>query len=273
MAVYGKLAPHPEETHPRVKLVNHLTLAPSDVPSVVDWAAKVKAWPVYYNLSIGTCTCAGIGHLIQAWTANAGNEVILPDADVLQMYETLSGYNPQTHANDNGCVEQNVLQWMSDTGIDSHKIVAFAEVNIKDPAEMKAALYQFGGLYMGIQCPKSAEDALATGQPWDYVPGSPIEGGHCIVAVKWDEQGIWIVSWGKLILMTWEFWANYAEECWVIITQDWIEANGMTPVGLNLQGLLSEFHAITGAPVPSPRHAAPKPGFFRMIWSWLRRLL
>lgn len=270
MFQHGKLDPHPEETHPRVKLVNHLTLPPSDVPAIVDWASKVLSWPMYYNDSIGDCTCAGVGHMFQAFTAYASTMVTLANTVILALYEKLSGYNPQTGQNDTGCVEQDVLQDLVDNGVDGHKVIAFAQVNVKDPAEMKAALYLFGSLYLGIQCPQSAQQQFAAGQPWDYVPGSPIEGGHCIVMQYADDQKYKIVSWGALIEMTPAFWQNYGDEAWVVITQDWIEANGNTPTGLSLQSLLSEFHAITGAPVPSPRHAKPSESLFQKVLAWLR---
>lgn len=273
MHANGKLPPHPEDTHPRVKLVNHLLLPATEVPAVVDYAAKVASWPMYGNNDIGDCTCAGVGHMIQAWTAYAGSEVTLPDADILALYEKLSGYNPATGANDNGCVEQDVLQDLVDTGIDGHKVLAFAQVNIKDPAEMKAALQIFGSLYLGIQCPQSAQQQYADGQPWDYVPGSPVEGGHCVVMQKWDEKYMYIVSWGELIPMTSAFWSNYGDEAWVVVTQDFIEKSGLNPDGLSLQTMLSEFHEITGSPVPSPRHAAPQPSLFQRAWNWLRHLI
>src|ERR1700722_18558750 len=132
MPKLGSLPPHPEETHPRVKLASHLSLDPADVPAVVDYATKVPSWPMYDNDRLGDCTCAGVGHMIQAWTAYAGTEVTLADPVILKLYEVLSGYNPATGANDNGCVEQDVLQYLASTGVAGHKIVAFAQVNIQD---------------------------------------------------------------------------------------------------------------------------------------------
>lgn len=266
---YGRLAPHPEDTHPRVKLADHLTILPSDVPAVVDYASKVPSWPVYLNDKIGDCTCAGVGHMIQAWTAYAGTEVTLPSSDILKMYEVLSGYNPRTGANDNGCVEQDVLQYLADTGAGGHKITAFAQVDAGNRAEMKAALYLFGSVYLGINCPESAQEDFAAGQPWDYVPGSPVDGGHCIVMQYMDDSVSKIVSWGSLIEMTDAFWEHYGEEAWVIVTQDFTGKNGMSPAGLNLQAMLTEFHEITGSSVPSPRHAEPEPGTWQRIRRWL----
>lgn len=269
----GKGHPHPEDTHPRVKLADHRTGAVA-LPPVVDYYSKVASWPMYYNDSISDCTCAGVGHMIQAWTANSGTEVILDPPIILKLYETLSGYNPATGQNDTGLVEQDVLQYLVDTGVGGHKILAFAQVDHTNLTEMAEALQIFGGLYLGIQCPKSMQDQFAQGQVIDYVPGSPIEGGHCITLVGADPNYLYIVTWGKLVKMTWGFWSQYGDESWAIVTQDFIEANGMSPDGLNLQTMLTDFHSITGAPVPSPRHSKPvQPNLIQRILNWLRRLI
>jgi len=61
----GALAPHPEDTHPRVKLANHMNVAKTPpTPAVVDYASRVRSWPMYLNNALGDCTCAGIGHSV-----------------------------------------------------------------------------------------------------------------------------------------------------------------------------------------------------------------
>lgn len=277
MPKLGKLAPHPESTHPRVKLRDHLTGATPAVPQLVDWASRVTSWPMYLNDRLGDCTCAGVGHMIQAWTAYAGAEVTLPDSDILSLYEAVSGYNPTTGANDNGAVEQDVLQYLHDTGVAGHKVVAFAQVDHTNRTEVKTALDLFGSVYLGIQCPESAQSQFAAGQPWSYVPGSPIDGGHAIVLQKMDDANYYIVSWGALIEMEPAFWENYVDEAWVVVTDDWLSKNGTSPTGLNLASLTAEFQSLTGTPAPSPTPAPPhhhaKPGLFARLLTWLRSIL
>lgn len=271
----GKLDPHPEETHPRVKLVNHLTLPPSDVPAVIDWHSKVPSYPMLLNDRLGDCTSAGWWHLVQTWTAYAGSEFVPTDQNALDLYE-LFGYNPAntqpdgSNPSDQGAVEQDVLGRLAQAPVDGHGCVAFAQVDHTSADEMKAALAVFGGLYVGIQCPQSMQQQFGAGDVIDYVPGSPVEGGHCIVIVGWDADYIYVVTWGEVARMTWNFWAHYGDEAWVVVTKDFIEANGMSPTGLSLATMLTDFHQITGSPVPSPRHAAAKPSVWQRILNWLR---
>ena len=42
-------------------------------PASVDYGARVDRWPMYDNDRYGDCTCAAAGHMIQSWTANAGD--------------------------------------------------------------------------------------------------------------------------------------------------------------------------------------------------------
>jgi hypothetical protein len=261
---YGKLTPHPEETHPRVKLGDHLT--PQQPPAVVDYATRVTDWPIYMNDRIGDCTCAALGHAEEAWTLYSGQtQLELPVSDILNLYIRVSGYDPATGANDNGAVEQDVLAEVEKNGIGGHKIRMFAQVDHKNLSEMKQALDMFGTVYLGFQVPQSAEDQFGKGQPWTVVAGSPIIGGHAIDLQKWDTQYMYPVTWGRLQPMDEAFWLAYGDEAWVIITDDWIEANGDSPLGLNLQQMIAEFDALTGTPVPAPQPAS-KPCWLINIW-------
>jgi hypothetical protein len=268
---YGKNAPHPAETHPRVALGMYLY---ADVaPEVVDWASKVTAWPMYDNDRFGDCTCAALGHAVQAWTTyGKGNTVTLSIDDVLGLYSAVTGFDPQTGANDRGAVEQDVLGFVQKYGIGGHRIRAFAQVDHKNLNEMKLALQHFGTVYVGFQVPESAQQQFGAGQPWTVVPGSPIEGGHAIDIQKWDADYMYAVTWGKLQPMTTDFWLTYGDEAWVIITDDWLNENGLSPEGLNVTALLGDFDEITGqTPQPAPRPVPTPPNKGCNPFGWARK--
>lgn len=248
----GKLDPYPEDTHPRVKLADHLIPASLPVvPPVVDYASRVKVWPVYLNNQIGDCTCAGLGHAVQAWTAYTKGLVTLPDSAILNVYEAM-GYDPRYPATDQGAVEHDVLAWAQQHGIGGHKILAFAQVNHRDPEEMKLALHLFGSVYMGAKMPQSSLLQTGAGQPWTVQTGSPVAGGHCFVLQRWDTSTfpMEVVTWGQMQDMSVEFWLDYGDEAWAVISEDWFNYNGQSFTGLELPELGDDFALVTGQPNP-----------------------
>lgn len=216
----------------------------------VDRASKVTEWPMYLNDQIGNCTCACVGHEIQAWTAYSGTECSVTDHDVLKMYEAVSGYNPETGDNDNGAVVQDVLEYWRTHGIAGHKIRAYAELSgIDNFHAVRTALDLFGTVYLGVQVPQSAMEQFDNGEPWSVVSGSPIEGGHAVPLQKFNADGndrLEVVTWGRLQPLTMKWFSTYVEEAWVIITDDWLNANGRTVEGLDLAQLEADFSDLTG---------------------------
>lgn len=256
----GALAPHPEHTHPRVKLANHMSLSNlPPTPAVVDYASKVRVWPGYMNEQIGDCTAAGIAHSIQAWTAYTGRPVTLPNSAVLALYEAF-GFIPGDPATDNGAVEQDVLHYVMQNGVGGHKILAYAQVDHTNPEAMKTALNLFGSLYLGANMPQSAMEQTGSGQPWTVETGSPIEGGHCFVAQRWDTAAapMQVVTWGQMQRVSLEWWLDYGLEAWVMISQDWFLANGQSVSGVELPELGDEFAVVTGQMNPFRQPAKHK---------------
>lgn len=255
----GALAPHPESTHPRVRLATHMSArALPPTPAVVDYASKVRSWPMYLNNQIGDCTAAGIAHAIQAWTAYGKGLVTLPNSAVLRLYEAF-GYVPGQPDTDRGAVEQDVLHYVQANGVGGHKILAYAQVDHTSLDEMKTALNLFGSVYLGAQMPQSAMDQTNAGQAWDIDPGSPIEGGHCFTLQRWDttDAPMTFVTWGQLQRATTRWWEANGMEAWVMISEDWFNAAGKTVTGVDLSELGDEFSVVTGQPNPF-RSTKPK---------------
>lgn len=264
----GRLGRLPNDpSKPRLRIA----LAPSASGSA-DWLSKVPSYPMYGNDTIGDCTCAAAGHMLQAWTAYASAEVTVPDDAVLSAYEAVSGYDPATGANDNGAVMQDVLSYWRKTGIGGHKILAFAQIDHTNPTQVRAAIEAFGGIYVGVNFPDSAMQQFDQHQPWTVVARAQIEGGHAIHVGAYTGAELTCVTWGALQGLDDAWWAAYVEEAWVVVTQDWIAANGSTPAGETVAALGASFTALTGeadpfpqptptpAPAPAPQPVPPTPG-------------
>jgi hypothetical protein len=224
---------------------------------------------MYLNDREGDCTIAEQGHAIQIFTTyGAGHEIRVTDSDVQKVYSAISGYDPKTGANDDGCVIQDTLNYWRKNGLGGHKILAFAEVDVNDRDQVNAALNIFGSLDIGFDFPASAMDQFNNGEIWDVVPGgSPIEGGHAVAvaAYKAPNGNFRVITWGAVQEMTQAFWDRYVTEAWIVISNEWLDATGHSPGGIDLYGLGEDFSALTGnpnpfpAPIPAPPVPNPTP--------------
>lgn len=249
-----------DPSKPRLKLASLLTSAAPTYPENRDWISAVANYPMFGNDRIGDCTCATAGHIIQSLsTYGQGSTSTITLKDVISAYSAVSGYDPNTGRNDNGAVIQDVLNYWRKNGIGGHKILAFAEVDFKNKDELFAAMNMFGTIYLGINFPNTAMDQFNRDEPWDYVPGAYSEGGHAINASYYDvSDKLWkVVTWGKVQPMTQAFWDHYVEEAWVVITQEWFNAQGNSPTGLDTHALGEQFANMTHEENPFPD--APEP--------------
>ena len=266
----GLLPARPEK--PRLSFSQFLTGAPITPPKSVDWGAAVDEWPMLANDQWGDCVFASEAHALQAWTANASTQVTATAAETLQAYSEVTGFNPDAgppgqNPTDRGAVMQDALSYWRKTGMPAcgarHRIVAFADVNHRDPTELEAAVALFGEVLLGIQVTQDAMTRFASGQPWDAAPTSRVLGGHAICAGTYDDQARYrwrVVTWGRVQECTQAFLDAHLLEAWVVVSPEWVAANGVAPSGLDLAGLGSAFQALTGDPNPfGPEPAPPAP--------------
>ena len=202
------------------------------VPAVVSYEQQVSFWPMMLNDSIGDCVVAAAGHMIQQWTAYAGREVVLTDAQILKAYCDVSGYVPGQPWTDNGCVLLDFLKYWRNVGVGGHKIAAFVSVNPLLADEVKAAAFLFGNVMTGLALPWTAQAALdwrvpAYGPVGSGAPGT--WGGHCVPIVEQDGQGKAPITWAKRLRMSPNFFRIYCDECYAVLSKDWIEARGVSP--------------------------------------------
>lgn len=266
---HGRLPNDPAK--PRLRVNRFLTEAPT-YPDAVDYLTRVENYPMYDNDKYGDCVWACAGHQIQATsTYGQGATQTLPLEDVLKGYADVTGFNPNDPGTDQGTVIQDALNYWRKTGIGGHKILAFAEVDVKNMAEVKSCLNMFGSLHLGIDFPQSAMDQFNNYQKWDYVDGSPLEGGHAIHGGLYGGGTDWkVVTWGEIQEMTQSFWDHYVEEAWVVITPEWFNTQGQSPTGLDLYALGQEYAELTGEPNPFP--PAPTRGQLPSLLQLLRQL-
>lgn len=261
----GRLAPHPESTHPRLKFGDFL--APgyaATVPPSVDFLSLVGGtWPMFANNRLSNCTCAAAGHTEEVWSKyGTSNLVIVTDADVIRLYEQASGYNPADPSTDKGAVMQDVFEVWRRVGLGSHRLAAFVQIDPHDQVLCKTALYYFGALNVGANLPRAAIQQTNAGQLWDVVPGMNTTdvGGHAFHVGAVTDTGIWEgTTWGRLQGITPKWWDTYVEEVWAPISLEWTQ-QGTAPNHLLTVDMNAEFTNLThGQPGPFPVPVAPPP--------------
>jgi hypothetical protein len=206
-------------------------------------------WGMMYNDKINICTCAAAGHLIMGWTSANGQKVVPADDAIVKAYADVSGYNPATGAGDVGTGAKNVLNYWRKTGIAGHKILAYAAVDELNEDQVKQAVYLYGGCYVGLSLPLSAQqqnvwDVLQPGAAGNSTKGS--WGGHVVAVIGYDANGLTVVTWGATKVMTWAFWKAYTDETYAIISLDFL-SDKKAPNGFDLNALKSDLNSIAGS--------------------------
>ncbi len=195
------------------------------------------------NDTLGCCTISGAGHLIEEWSANANTEIVPADSDIISAYSAVSGYDPSTGENDNGAYELDVLNYWRNTGIANRKIYAYAACEPRNHSHIKASVYLFGGCYLGVALPLSAQNQRI----WSVTRGPDAEpgswGGHAVPIVAFDAHYVTVVTWGQLMKATWSFIDKYTDESYAILSQDFIN-NGIAPNAIDWTSLQADLSKI-----------------------------
>lgn len=253
----GKLEPkHDRRT---LRLANYL---PADyTPPTSHWDLKMplNGWGMMKNDQIGDCTCATVGHMVQAWTSNDGPAAItLSDAQIEAAYSAVTGiegaaYNPVTGENDNGAYCLDVLNYWRKEGVGGHRIVAYMKIDPSNRDEIRAAIHGFGGCYLGVSLPESAGHQWAVHKPWtaplcrfcpSSYPGS--WGGHAVPLVAYTSKQLWCATWGTTQRMSWAFLARYCDEAYAVLSADWTGDDLKAPNGFDFDRLRADLARIAG---------------------------
>lgn len=224
-----------------LKLATYLIPETLPAPPLTVPVPAVATWPMYGNDTLGDCTIASAGHMIQAWTLDAGRPRTPGDVAILSAYWA-------TGNEDDGRYELDVLNYWRHTGIAGRKIRAYASVNALSRHDVKIAVYLFGGAYIGLALPRSAQRQAVwhvdTTNTRDARAGS--WGGHAVPIVAYNATGLWCVTWGQVKKMTWPFFLRYCDEAYAILSPELLDTRGRSPEGFDLPALTADLTRITG---------------------------
>ena len=228
-----------------LSLSNYMATSRVTFPPVCAWERPI-AYGMLANDTVGDCTIAGAAHMVMNWqaVANAGTLLTFTDDQVLKDYSALSAYDPTNGANDNGCVELDVLNYWRDNGICGHKIDGYVAIDFQNIDMVKAACYLFGGVYMGFHVPDYIMDGRKT---WEARTSPNYVGDHAVPIFGYGRAGCAPCSWGDIYHMNWDFWMQNVDEAYAVVAPEFIKACGISPTGLDLNGLLNDLQLVKQA--------------------------
>lgn len=222
----GKLRPRIDPRTRKLATIEHL-LPPA--PNASDWSTKLRDLGPMLNNQIGDCLAAGAGHAVQAFTAANGVQIIPRDAAVLAMYIAISGYDPMDPLTDRGAYTLDALNYWRKTGVDGHKIDAYAALTLRNREHFKQAIHYYGGVYAGLWLPRSAEAQDRWHVMLGGTAGDPARmswGGHCVWMLGYNGYGVLCITWGQLLWMSWAFLDTYCDEAFAVTSRLWADTDG-----------------------------------------------
>lgn len=244
-----------------LKMARYRTGIAVKVPNFVDYFSPVKQWGMMDNDTLGDCTCAAAGHMVEQWTTLADGyvETIIPDSSALTMYKQACGYVPGDPSTDQGGDMRTVLNYFRQTGLkdvagNTHKIFAYISVNPLNLQEVKEAIYLFGNVYCGVGLPNTVQNEENPGNCWSVAPDYKTNpdaavgslGGHCIPLVGYSDKAFPLSSWGSIYYMTPNFLQMYCDELYAVLSMDWIEAGSkLSPSLFDFAQLQSDLQLVT----------------------------
>lgn len=253
---HRRLGKHAPKHDPRtLRLARYLPGSIAPAPDQVDWSKKATlAWGMMGNDKLGDCTGAAAGHARQDWSSNNGTEDAISEADVVKFYSGSTGYDPNDPSTDQGGVELDVLNYFRKVGLAGVKIRAFVALDPKSQEHVKQSVFLFGGCYIGLALPESAQNQ---GTTWTLAGGGDLGsikpgswGGHAVWVLGYDARWIYFISWGEIFKMSWSFWNAYCDEAYALLSDEWCTAAG-SPSKFDLAQLEADLGEV-GDPASSP---------------------
>lgn len=251
----GKLPALPADKSKRVMLRDVMTLNLPAPPVACDWTRGVTTRPAFGNDRVGDCTCAAIANTMVGLLKVVYDSSWVPTTpNVLDLYSAITGYDPsQTDSNgsnptDRGAVIEDVVAYVIKHGFDGHHFLASGAVQPSDVDNIKRSIEWFGNVDLGVELPLAWQDAscwtLLPNQSGNNKPGT--WGGHCVTAEKYDEQYLYVWTWGEMIPVEWKAVAAYFDTADPLIGAAWIK-DGRSPEGVDLGALERRIAALRQA--------------------------
>lgn len=216
---------------PKTVIMGALLMAPAEEepPAKFDYDHGKKPFPLdpWGNDENGDCVFVSEANgLVRMERAESRRTIPVNTDVVLGKYRKLTGSQSPGDDKDEGYIILDAFSdWLHagwEVGSKTHKIHAYGELNKNDPRELRQAIWLLGGIYVGVGLPLYVHDLVMSGQTtWDIQNGPEAEpyswGGHAMFAKRYDEDGIYFLTWGEEVYLTNAFIARYCDEAWAVV--------------------------------------------------------
>lgn len=269
--IAGRRRPRPERLARALRFSQFWTgLLPSHPVQQDNLALLKGGWQMLGNDSAGDCVAVTWANFRRLMSAVLGGREVYPTQD--QVWEVYRTQNPDFDPNgtadtngpgstaDQGMEIQALLEYLVKTGgPDGVKAVAFARVDHTNPNEVDAAIAIFGGLWTGVVVQEAQQEQFSQGQAWDWVAGSPEEGGHSILTGGYTGIGNFKdVTWAAETAYTGRYLARGVEELWLVLWPEHLGTRAFLE-GVDQAALSAAYTALTGDPFPVAPQPQPTP--------------
>ncbi|HEY4051150.1 MAG TPA: hypothetical protein VGM27_30175 [Acidobacteriaceae bacterium] len=225
-----------------LQLRNYVTVATLPVPPAQEMLDNTASWPMLANDRFNCCTSAAAGHMVHHWTAANQHGVFLTDDDIIRAHAQLTSDRLMD------CVSMlDALKFWRRSGIGDHRVHSYVSAGHANPADLRCVIHLFGSAYIGLDLPHFACSGDPPGWPeipWE-IPASvspedaapQLANGHCVAAVGYNDQVIYVVTWGRLKTMSWNFFERYTDEVYAVLSADWVQRDAACPSGFDMTAL------------------------------------
>ena len=223
-------------------------------PAAFDWS-MARGKPLIYGMDGNDdhedCVFSSACHQIGTWTGNTGDEQIATDSDALAAYTDFAGFDPKNPATDSGANMLATATMWRIKPIFGHRIKAFAALDLKRLDLVAAAMFLFGGAWIGWAMPKAWQGA----DVWDTSPSGIVTGdwapntwgGHATHTPACSPKLLGTITWQENVPVTIPAFEAYAEEGYVLISEDtWETLTGdRCPAGVDGAALQAALARVT----------------------------
>lgn len=204
-------------------------------PPVLDRSHLNPSFKMFFNDTIGDCTCAAVYNTLIAWQSLVDSSIAIPEVLAVELYSAITGYTPDNPQTDQGAAEDDVLAYGVKNGFATRDYTYYplwGTVDCGNINMMATLMSKLGVAYQGVYLRKGDLDLLDAGQVLDVVPNMDMQiaGGHALLL--WDYTGlslnsrVRLITWGSIVTATWA----------------WVLARSVESHGLVFPQLMSPAH-------------------------------